>query len=599
MFKVTILFLLILPFSLFPQQNDKIIAKIGNIEISEQKFLERYELTPVLGKEIKSDAEALKEEVLHALIAEKLFSLKAQEMNIDTSEIVKRTLEGYEKLFVRDALYKKEIREKAAHTADSLLTLYVGKASQVWFTYITAANAKEINNIYAILKRGATYDSVYTMFNPTYDTLKTRIGDHDAAVEEEIFNVREQSYTKPVFMDGTWYILKIVKRINPVLTHLNGWEEEYKRLKKTADDRAEQIYYKNYMLNFFKDKKIKANGNLLQKFAAKVEEILEKKTLVRKSDSEKVFLNNIDILKIESELDSKDLNSTYIKLNNKPVTLKDFISYFRFEIFGTDKVDYKTILDLLNIKTRHFIEQELLAREGYKQGLNELASVKDSYKMWRDNYYYYLLRNMFNDSTSVSDQEVLQYYAAEEAKDDLGDEIKISEIKTDSLSSIENILNEIDEGKNFEVIAQRFNPENESPEFAPEASFGEIGNLSKSMKVGEIYGPVKTGDKYTIFKLLDRRRKKEQASFESEKENIKKILEEKKYQEKLINFTTSLAMKYGFSINEDALSALKVTSLNSMVYQMLGFGGKIPAVPLSLPSLQWYNNWKEKHDILQ
>ncbi len=58
-------------------------------------------------------------------------------------------------------------------------------------------------------------------------------------------------------------------------------------------------------------------------------------------------------------------------------------------------------------------------------------------------------------------------------------------------------------------------------------------------------------------------------------------------------------MKYGFSINEDALSALKVTSLNSMVYQMLGFGGKIPAVPLSLPSLQWYNNWKEKHDILQ
>ena len=187
MFKVTVLFLLILPFSLFPQQNNKIIAKIGNIEISEQEFLERYELTPVLGKEIKSDAEALKEEVLHALIAEKLFSLKAQEMNIDTSEIVRRTLEGYEKLFVRDALYKKEIREKAAHTADSLLTLYVGKASQVWFTYITAADAKEINNIYAILKRGVPFDSVYTMFNPTYDTLKTRIGDHDTAVEERNF----------------------------------------------------------------------------------------------------------------------------------------------------------------------------------------------------------------------------------------------------------------------------------------------------------------------------------------------------------------------------------------------------------------------------
>ncbi len=399
-------------------------------------------------------------------------------------------------------------------------------------------------------------------------------------------------------MDGRWYILKIVKKINPVLTQMSGWEEEYKRLKKTADERAEQIYYKEYMVNFFKDKKVKADGNLLKLFAQKVEEILEQKAAGNKSDTEKVFINNFDILKIENELSGRELNSVYIELNGKQVTLKDFISYFRFEQIGTEKVNYQAVLDLLNSKTRHFIEQELLAEEGFGQGLDKLPSVQSSYRMWRDNYYFYLLQNMFNDSTAVSDKEVIHYYRTER-KDIAGDEVRIAQISVDSLETIEKLLDEIDKGVTFESIAGRYSGENENIEFAPASSFGEIGRISENMVPGEVYGPLKTGEKYTLFKLIDRRRKKEQGSFESEEGNIKKTLAQKKFQEKLIGFTTSLAMKYGFSVNEEALTNLHVSSINSMVYQVLGFGGKIPAVPLSLPAIQWYKNWKEKHDIVQ
>ena len=188
MLKAALLITLITALTVFPQQKDTIIAKIGNIEISQQEFQERYELTPVMGKEIKSDASALKKEVLYSLIAEKLFSLRAQEMNVDTSEIVERTLSGYEKMFVRDALYKKEIRERAAKTADSLLTLYTGRASQVWFIYISASDEKQINNIYDLLGKGVPFDSVYAIFGSGNDTLKTRIGDHDPGVEDIIFN---------------------------------------------------------------------------------------------------------------------------------------------------------------------------------------------------------------------------------------------------------------------------------------------------------------------------------------------------------------------------------------------------------------------------
>jgi hypothetical protein len=599
MIRVTFLLSLISVLVIFPQKKDTIIAKIGNIEISQQEFQKRYELTPVMGKEIRHDAPALKKEVLYSLIAEKLFSLKAQEMNIDTSEIVKHTLSGYKKMFVRDALYKKEIREKAAQSADSLLNLYVGKASEVWFVYISEPEEKKINSIYDLLKNGVPFDSVYSVFSSLKDTLKTRIGDHDAAIEDKIFNLPEQSYTTPLFMDGYWYILKIVKKINPVLTQIKGWEEDFKRLKQTAQERAEQVYYKNYMVNFFRDKKVKADGSLLKLFAQRAEEILELKTQSRKSDTDKVFLTNIDILKIQSELDNSILNSIYIQLDNQPVTLKDFISSLRFENVGTSKVGFKDILDVLNGRTRKFIEQELLAREGFKEGLDKLPSVQSEYRMWRDNYYFYLIQNMVNDSVEVSDKEVLDYYSSEGKKSDLGDEVKIAQISVDSLEVIESILGEIEKGTAFESIAGRYSPQNVNQEFAPSAKFGEIGRLSESMKPGEIYGPIKTGEKYTLFKLINRRRKSEQGTFESEKENIKKTLFQIKSRDKLVDFTASLAMKYNISINENALTQVPVTGINSMMYQMLGFGGKIPAVPLSLPAIQWYNDWKTKHDIIQ
>ena len=599
MFRAALLLLIIPLFAVFPQQNDSIIAKIGNIEISKQEFQDRYELTPFQGKEIKSDAPALKKEVLYSLIAEKLFSLKAQDMGIDTSEIVARTLAGYKKIFVRDALYKKEIRQRAAKTADSLLTLYIGKASEVWFTYIQAQDERKINNIYALLKKGVPFDSVYAAFSTSKDTLKIRIGDHAADIEDEIFSRPDLAYTKPLFMDNAWYILKIVKRINPVLTQMNGWQEDYKRLKQTAQERAEGIYYKEFMVNFFKDKQIKADGNLLKLFADKIDNVLKEKAQTRKSDTDKVYINNIDLIKIENEIGPDKLNSVYIDLNDEPVTLKDFILYFRFEPIGTTQVDPKSVLDLLNSKTRHFIEQELLAQEGFKEGLDKLPSVQYSYKMWRDNYYFYLIQNMFNDSTAVSDKEVLDYYAAEGKKDHPGEEIKISRISVDSLETIEKILDEIDNGNSFESTAEKYSGENSTEGYAPEATFGEIGRISESMKPGEVYGPIKTGNNFTLFKLLDRRTKEKQGSFESEKKNIRKILEQEKYRDKLVGFTTSLAMKYGFSINQEVLSNLKVTSINSMVYQMLGFGGKIPAVPLSLPAIQWYSKWKEQHDIIQ
>ena len=107
------LILLLLPVTIFPQiVGGEVIAKIGNDEITEQEFLARYELTPQVNAGILGMEEALKKEVLYSLIAEELWALEANEMELTKSDMIKYTYKVYEEMYVRDALYKEEILSK-------------------------------------------------------------------------------------------------------------------------------------------------------------------------------------------------------------------------------------------------------------------------------------------------------------------------------------------------------------------------------------------------------------------------------------------------------------------------------------------------------
>lgn len=162
---------------IYPQENN-ILAGIGDKVITEQEFKVRYELTPQLFRENKKIVKELKFEFLYSLIAEKLFSKYGDEIRLDTSAAVKESLEYFEEMFVRDALYKKVIRGKAKSKADSLLTFYLANANNVQMIYIYSEDLKEINNIYNLIKLGVSFDSLFAeLKTDKNDTLVVSVGE--------------------------------------------------------------------------------------------------------------------------------------------------------------------------------------------------------------------------------------------------------------------------------------------------------------------------------------------------------------------------------------------------------------------------------------
>lgn len=111
------------------------------------------------------------------------------------------------------------------------------------------------------------------------------------------------------------------------------------------------------------------------------------------------------------------------------------------------------------------------------------------------------------------------------------------------------------------------------------------------MNVGERRGPLYLKDDYIFFELI----KKEfpagvtDSSFDSMMQKVALDAYHLKQKKALDAFLARSAQQRGYNIYADRLKLLKVTNVPMMTYRILGFGGKMFAVPFVSRQVDWIN----------
>lgn len=584
----------------FSQSDPTILAKIGNDFITKDEFQQRYELTPQLFRENKKIKEELKVEFLYSLAAEKLLSLYGDEIRLDTITVVKNYLKILEEMFVRDALYKREIQDKAAAKADSLLSYYLANANNVKLIYINSDSENEIKNIYDLLKIGVAFDSLYTeLASDNTDTITVSIGQLSEEIESKIFPLPDEAFTQPIQLDGKYYIFKILKRYNPIIAKSFGWESDFKKSQKIAKERAENEFYQVYMQKFFKNKQVKINGKLLKNISTQFYNTI-KNRIISNQTKGKIDITSEDIWHIENHFGYDSLQLPFIELSDNFLIAKDFLNYLRFENLNLDSLDFQIALKTLSAKTKSFVEYKMLAAEGYKQNLQLSIDVKKKLKIWKDNYFMQLVASQFIDSVTVSDEEIAAFYNEQKNGKLKDKQVNVLQLFSDSLETVETILNEITKGEDFEYLINKYYIKSSNNNYNRESGFfsvspnNEVGRIAASLKIGDVYGPIPVKNGYLIFKLIGIREDSTfiTEDFEEIKKDLRNNLTDLKKQNSLNRFIGDLANKYGLKLNLETLQNISVTSLQSVVYSHLGFGGRILAVPILNVNMEWVLFWK-------
>jgi len=267
-----------------------------------------------------------------------------------------------------------------------------------------------------------------------------------------------------------------------------------------------------------------------------------------------------------------------------------------------DSLDENHIKGRLNLAVKIFIEHELLSREGYKRGLQNLPEVQRYLKMWSSYYLSESLKKKITDEINITDEEAYKYYLEKNQDTTSNVEVKIIELLTEDLDVIKEVLDELNNGKEFRELAAKYTIREEAKKsngelgFFPISEYGEIGQKAAEMKVGEMYGPIKVPEGYSLFELIDRKENNALASdsHDSVKDDVKFKLKQKKYSEEIINNTVELANKYDVQVDDENLSSVKVLNTTTVIYRYFGFGGKLLAVPMTTPNYLWFKKWQEQ-----
>lgn len=608
---IQILLIIILASELFAQANDnRELARVGNKVITVQEFKDRYELSPQIGRHIKDREEYLKAELLYSMIAEKLWAVEAENLGYDTTEIMNLTFKALEKMYWRDALYQEEVRKKVDIAPEEYIEARRRSAVVVNTRYLYSEDKNDIDSLYLILQNGFPFDSLLAI-RPEAAMQDTQYvvsyGKMEKQAEDEIYSHNPGEYTIPLKSPEGWYIFK-VESLAPVSLQSDREARIVEQnIRKTVESRATQRAYSKYYRSLFSSKKVNADGEIFWSFSDKVIRIIRERAAELSPDQgDNINLEADDYYRIAGEFGADSLNMVFIKFPTEPVSLKEFLHEFVFEGFYTNNFEPDNIRARLNARVKGFIEKEILAREALSKGLDNYPDNKLFIDMWHDNYMGTLFKRKMLRDVKVPEEDVYEEYSKEHNTVTYPKQVNIIEILTDSLEVIEKVLQELDKGTDIRELASKYtkreSTKNKGGEFGffPTTSYGEIGRIAGTLEIGEIYGPLETDDGYSIFKLIDKKEgeKKLPESFEEIKDELTMKIKSERASETMINNTVELANKYGVSVNENLLYNVNVNNLTMVVYRYMGFGGRILAVPMTPPFIEWVEKWQKSKDSL-
>lgn len=596
-------FLILYSISILPYSGDSLdmpVIRVADKSVSGREFLERYEFTPQEGKSTKrSNSEKLMN-FAYTLIAEKLWATEAGVLGLDTSEAMKISTGAFKKMFVRDALYKKIIRGKVEISPDEIKAGMMRSSKKLYVNFLFSEDKEEIFNLHSLLKKGIPFDTILAEspeLSEQASPLEIVFGQMDPAIEDSLYKLKRGAFTSPLLTPDGWYIFRLVNKQEQTGILFDPENESYKDAEKIIRLRKEQELYREFYIKFFSGKNAVAKSEMIKKLATAISENAVTRIREDKIDTSKTYqLDAYDVISLREMLGPDVLNTTIAEIAGKEFTVNIFLLQVAFDGLVLQDVNPDAVLKTLSRRMRKFIEDEMISAEGLRLGLDAEPDVTRELASWRDNYLAQALQAKFLDSASVSDEEVRAQYDKIFNEKYSPPQINLFRIYTASRELADTVLKKIAAGTNIEKLFTELKKrlpdliDGGESGYAMVSDFGPAGDIAYKLDAGEVYGPVKSGSKFLVFKVLGKKSGKvelPERSFEETKEKIRTQLSLTKLKSRMMNYTVSLAVKYGFAIDTGVMGSLHPTGINSFAVRSLGFGGSSTAVPLVAPNFEW------------
>ncbi|MCK9281297.1 MAG: peptidylprolyl isomerase [Melioribacteraceae bacterium] len=415
--KISLIIFLIFGFSIkLHSQNsfiDETIADIEGEKITTSLFQELWEMSPHLNTRVKNYSLSEKINFLNTIIAYKLWYRNSADYRVDTSVAFSTAIEEIKKMYVRDALYKKEILDKITITNEELNSALKKQGKTLVVNYLLAPKEEEIKNLYTLLISGIPFDSLLRErdeYKNQSEPLNIKFGDYPEPIEEELFSLLPGLFSQPIqFRDG--YYIFYLKNVNKKIWA--GYDEQEKEKQKAEDvikKRKENILYDSFMKNTLNGIKADVNRNMFKKLETGLIDAFAGKT-VGEEKSSFITLSIDEFIKLKKQFTEEELNDIFITFSWGTISFDKCLRALYFNGLRMPSSNPEVIKGTFDTYIRSYIEMELLYRNGVNNGLQYSDEVKKYLKIWSEYYTFETIRGGMIDTVKITEDEIRNAYS--------------------------------------------------------------------------------------------------------------------------------------------------------------------------------------------
>ncbi len=245
-------------------------------------------------------------------------------------------------------------------------------------------------------------------------------------------------------------------------------------------------------------------------------------------------------------LNGKELGAQWIIKQLKPV------EFPQKPLFQSEN-QFKTVLDNL-------VTQQLIVDYGFAHGYDKEPDFRSKIDKYSDRYIKdAFVKKEISSKIRLSDAEVENYYQQHKNDKYLDREkVQVQEIFVKDEKLARELRKRIDAGENFGLLAEKYTErpagkgtKGELPAFA-RGRYGRMGQEAFKLKPGEVAGPIKLGNGWSIIKL-EKHIKPGPKPLAKVKGQVQSDLKKEIQKKKADEWDAKLRRKYGVKVNYQAV----------------------------------------------
>jgi parvulin-like peptidyl-prolyl isomerase len=465
--------------------------------------------------------------ILDSLVIRQMLIQEAYKKHIDASEEVNRiVLASYDR-FLLDVLYQKEIAEKAKVTESDIKDFYDKLEYKIQASHILFSAEDTANMILDSIKNGASFEDMAVKYSVDRSAATNRgdlgwftWGRMEPVFQDQVFKMNPGEMSKPFKTRYGWHIVKMVDRAP------NEARPSYEKVQAEIKTTVENIKRNEILEKYTEDIKTK--------FPIKMEKSTCDYVLQRRASLyppqllETLPKNDFDM----AQLDRDEKELVLATWDGGQITLGQYLTKIR-KIRGAPKPDFDQY-DSLSVFIFQLNMMDLLALHARRSGFEDDAEFKGRIKKFRE---LTMADVMENDSlpkaAPADDGEMRQYYEDHIDEFKVPAKIHVYEIMFATHNEASQFKPKIRSLSTFRSMANQYTERSGKRGtggdlgLIEEMHYPELYRSADSTPVGEIAGPVRVGDKYSILYVADKQAAQIQ-DFLMVKQRIKDTLDQQK-----------------------------------------------------------------------